>query len=74
MKEYHRTDDGLVTLFTIPEVAEVCRVTPWTVKNWIHAKKLRAIRLGGPRVIRIPGDALLELLGEKSSHQQRRKD
>ena len=33
-------------LLTIREVAELCKVSDKTIRRWIQAKELRAIRLG----------------------------
>ncbi len=46
---------------TPEEVAERCRVTPQTVLNWIHSKKLPAAQLS-PRVYRIPTSAFERFL------------
>ena len=42
----------LVTLLTIPEVAEVCRVSTKTVRRWVNGKRLPAARLGNQWRIR----------------------
>jgi len=63
MKEHKGKQDRPVGLLTIPEVALICKVTRWTVKNWIKAGKLRAIRLGGARTVRIAEEALREFFG-----------
>ena len=41
---------------TVEEVAERCRVSDQTVRNWIDSGRLKAKRLGGEgsRTIRIP--------------------
>ena len=37
----------LTPLLTIPDVADICRVSTKTVRRWITAGDLVAIRLGG---------------------------
>ena len=64
MKEHKGKQGGPAELLKIPEVASICKVTRWTVKNWIKAGKLRAIRLGGPRTVRISEEALREFFGK----------
>ena len=39
-------DRAEVRLLTIPDVAEFCRVSERTVRRWIKARELPAIRLG----------------------------
>ena len=36
-------------LLTVPEVAERLRVNPESVRRWIRQRKIRGVRLGGPR-------------------------
>lgn len=60
-------------LLTPKEVAKILRVSPRTVQRWVKAGKLRAVRAG--RLWRIPKEALVEFLSEKSeAGVQRRKE
>ena len=36
----------VLDLLTLPEVAEICRVSPATVKYWVSLRKLRSLKLG----------------------------
>lgn len=47
--------------YTPAEVAELARVDPKTVMNWIHEGQLDAVRLS-PRIYRIPLGAVIKLL------------
>lgn len=40
-----------IKFYTIPEVAQVLRVTPQTVRAWIKQGKLKAQRIGRPILI-----------------------
>lgn len=44
---------------TIPEAAEIFKVTPKTIKRWIKAGELRAVHIGG--TTRIPQQAIDDL-------------
>lgn len=37
-----------ITFYTIPEVAEILRVTTNTVRNWIAKGRMKSIRIGRP--------------------------
>ncbi len=52
---------------TVAEVAEILRVNPQTIRNWIDAGALPAVRVGQRRV-RIRGEDLQTLLdrGQRS--------
>ena len=47
---------SITTFFTIPEVAERCRLSRRTIYNLIRACDIPAIKIGGQ--YRIPADAL----------------
>jgi excisionase family DNA binding protein len=53
-------------LLTVDEVAAQLRVNPQTVRNWIDAGKLPAVRVGDRRV-RIHRPALDEFVGLRTS-------
>ena len=36
-------------LLTVPEVAEQLRVSEWTVRQWLRARKLKGYRPGGTK-------------------------
>ncbi|MBT5107843.1 MAG: helix-turn-helix domain-containing protein [Rhodospirillaceae bacterium] len=38
---------NIISLLTVSEVADQCRVDPKTVRNWIYAGELPALKLGG---------------------------
>jgi excisionase family DNA binding protein len=49
-------------LLNVQEVAQKLRLTPATVYGMIKTDRLRAYRIGGGRSLRIPADAINELL------------
>ncbi len=53
-------------LLTVDEVAEQLKVNPQTVRNWITAEKLPALRIGGRRV-RVQRSALERFVGMQTS-------
>ena len=57
----------LPNLATLKQVAETLGVHKNTIRNWIALDKLKAVRAGS-RVVRIPRDAVLEML---RSYQER---
>jgi len=58
-------------LLTVNEVAERMRVIPLTVRRWINAGELRAIKPGGDRAgWRIDEDDLTEFLDRRTSGQE----
>jgi excisionase family DNA binding protein len=62
-------------LLTVPQVAEEFQVTAQTVRNWIDAGVLPAVRVG--RAFRVRGedvDALLERASADSSSLATRRD
>jgi excisionase family DNA binding protein len=50
-------DRALLHLLTLPEVAELLRVSDKTVRRWMLSKRLPHVRLG--RVVRFRQDELL---------------
>jgi excisionase family DNA binding protein len=54
----NQTDD----LFNVREVASKLKLTTTTVYGLIKTDQLRAYRIGGGRSLRIPADAINELL------------
>lgn len=58
-----RDIDNEVTLYTTQQVAELCAVTPETIRNWLNEHKLKGIRLDN--VWRIKRSDLLEFLNER---------
>jgi excisionase family DNA binding protein len=62
-------------LLTVPQVAEQFQVTAQTIRNWIDAGVLPAVRVG--RAFRVRGedvDALLEVASAKSGSLATRHD
>src|SRR5262245_33229169 len=62
-------------LLTVPQVAEQFQVTAQTIRNWIDASVLPAVRVG--RSFRVRGedvDALLERASAESSSLATRRD
>ena len=62
-------------LMTVPQVAEQFQVTAQTIRNWIDAGVLPALRIG--RAFRVRGDdvdALLERASAESSSIATRRD
>jgi len=57
-------------LLTVSEVAQLMKVTPQTVLQWIHTKRLKAYKAGGQWRI-WPEDLLLFL---KGSYQNRKTE
>lgn len=60
MKPHEKT--MIEPLFSIEQVAEICQVSKRTVRRWIKAKELAAIRLG--RQLRIAQKDLERFLRE----------
>lgn len=56
-------EDNEVRLYTTNQVAELCAVTPETVRNWIERGEIKAIRLNNQWRIRRPD--LLTFLNSK---------
>lgn len=46
MERVHRADGAMTKYYTTDEVAEICRVTIWTVREWIKEGKLKGIKRG----------------------------
>jgi hypothetical protein len=40
-----------ITFYTIPEVAEVLKVTPQTIRSYIKSNRLKSVRIGRPILI-----------------------
>ena len=57
-----RTDRPLPVLLTVAEAAERLRMSKDAVRQLICRGQLRAIRMGGPRRIRIQHEAILEFI------------
>ena len=53
--------------YTVPEVAEICRVTPWTIRQWLNDAKhpLKGIKPEGSSKWLIPATNLREYLETK---------
>lgn len=50
-------------LYTTQEVADICKVTEWTVREWCKAGSIKAIKPS--RAWRITESALKEFLNER---------
>jgi len=37
--------------FTVPEAAEFCRVSPWTIRAWLTEKTLTRYKAGGRTLV-----------------------
>jgi excisionase family DNA binding protein len=55
---------GVMKVFTLEQVATLCRVAPQTVAKWFDSGRLRGYRLPGSDERRIPRDALIKFLTE----------
>lgn len=55
--------DNEVTLYKTEEVAELCQVTPYTVRNWLKDGALRGIKLDNQW--RVKRSDLLTFLNER---------
>jgi len=59
--------------FTIHEIAELLKISEATIRNWIHAGELRAVRLG--REFRVAAKDLEAFVNAHATLPQRqRKD
>lgn len=56
--EEKRTD---MKHYTVNEVAEICKVTPYTVRAWLKSGKLRGTKIS-PKAWRVPKESLQEFL------------
>ena len=45
-------------LYTVREAAEILRVTPYSVQRYVREGKLKALKPGGGRVLRITQEEL----------------
>ena len=52
------------TIFTVGEVAEICKVAPRTVSKWFDSGRLRGYRIPGSQDRRIPREHLIRFLKE----------
>jgi excisionase family DNA binding protein len=52
-------------LYTVEDIARLLSVHPETVRKWIKAGELRAIKLGGPAGYRISQSAYEQFLRER---------
>jgi excisionase family DNA binding protein len=50
--------------YTTVEVAEILKVAESTVSSWVKSGKLKAVKLGGTKTVRISEQALNDLLKE----------
>lgn len=48
-------------LLDVKQAAEVLRVSEWTIRAWVRAKKLKPVRLG--RLVRLDEQELQEFIG-----------
>lgn len=53
-----------VKVFTIGQVAKVCKVAPRTVSNWFDSGRLKGYRIPGSQDRRIPREYLIKFLNE----------
>jgi len=61
-------------LYTVEEVAEILRITPFTCSRWVRERKLPAIRLNGSfKTIRIKASDL-EAYIEEQKEQESKED
>lgn len=50
-------------MLTVPEVVELLRVHPQTIREWLRVGKIKGVRLGGTKVgWRIPESEIQRLL------------
>lgn len=54
------------SLFTVPELAAIFKVSVKTLYGWIDQGKLDAVKIG-PRVVRITREAAIKLITEKNA-------
>lgn len=52
------------TIFTVGEVAKICKVAPRTVSKWFDSGRLRGYRIPGSQDRRIPREHLIRFLKE----------
>ena len=52
------------TIFTVSEVARICKVAPRTVSKWFDSGRLRGYRIPGSQDRRIPREHLVRFLKE----------
>lgn len=52
------------TIFTVGEVARICKVAPRTVNKWFDSGRLRGYRIPGSQDRRIPREHLIRFLKE----------
>lgn len=57
--------DERIRCYTVKEVSDILKIPLRTVYHLIATKRLRAVRVG--KHIRVPHDALLELLGQQDT-------
>jgi excisionase family DNA binding protein len=53
---------SMIKLYTAEEVAEILKVSSQSILNWIHAEKLKGIKVGG--TYRVKESDLKKFLGE----------
>jgi len=46
-KNYNITQGGIMKVYTVEEIAEILKVSTFTVRNYIKSGKLKAINTGG---------------------------
>lgn len=51
-------------VFSISQVAKICKVAPRTVNKWFDAGRLKGYRIPGSQVRRIPQECLVTFLKE----------
>lgn len=51
--------------YTVPQFARLANVTEVTVRRWIAAKSIRAVRVGKRGRFRIPASQLVRVTGEQ---------
>lgn len=52
------------TIFTVGQVAKICKVAPRTVSKWFDSGRLRGYRIPGSQDRRIPREHLIRFLNE----------
>ncbi len=55
---------NMKTIFTVGQVAKICKVAPRTVSKWFDAGRLRGYRIPGSQDRRIPREHLICFLKE----------
>lgn len=67
MDEYFEMDKSCYVLpgksiFTVGQVAKICKVAPRTVSKWFDSGRLRGYRIPGSQDRRIPREQLIKFL------------